>query len=435
MKNFYHQVPPNSPIRKSIIKSLFKDQNSIQISSYLNIDKSSINKSLKNINSEDTKVEDLKHYLVELGKSRNRLKTKLNSLLSWFINRCGVPSGRHKRYFVRGTPLSMYIEYKLNCIEAGVDFVSFKIFHQIRKRERVGIIKGDIFQNPLIRKKNNYSNQLKVLVEKKKLNNKEVIEKKELKERIIEIEKKLEFNKERKQKYQDAHLKLEKDSTTAVITLDFFGTGKTSTSEGKEDGDFIDLILVIATKDKLNIPNTLIESQVKEITPLSSLPLETSEVILHKDDQPQQLTPRTKKSSPIKSFQKKQEVMKKKKLLPECDIADADRYVPQLSYFHFISKKKVNNETVTQTHDFLMFVFDFLFLQHKLLSNFNNFRMWSDGCGKHFKTYPTHYYISTLQKQLRNSITWNFLPPNDAHNRADGQAGAFANIIRRYNKS
>jgi len=53
-------------------------------------------------------------------------------------------------------------------------------------------------------------------------------------------------------------------------------------------------------------------------------------------------------------------------------------------------------------------------------------KIWSDGCGKHFKTYPTHFYLAELQQEFSIELKWSFLPANDAHNRADGAAAHLA---------
>jgi sarcosine oxidase delta subunit len=37
---------------------------------------------------------------------------------------------------------------------------------------------------------------------------------------------------------------------------------------------------------------------------------------------------------------------------------------------------------------------DFLFLKNNLGGDFDEVHLFSDGCGKHFKTYPTHWYDS-----------------------------------------
>jgi len=36
--------------------------------------------------------------------------------------------------------------------------------------------------------------------------------------------------------------------------------------------------------------------------------------------------------------------------------------------------------------------------------------------------HQAHYYMGVLQPKLNLAITWDFLAPNEAHNRADGAA-------------
>jgi hypothetical protein len=38
-----------------------------------------------------------------------------------------------------------------------------------------------------------------------------------------------------------------------------------------------------------------------------------------------------------------------------------------------------------------------LLAKHQVLQKFKYIKIWSDGCGKHFKTYPIHYCIAELQ--------------------------------------
>jgi hypothetical protein len=122
---------------------------------------------------------------------------------------------------------------------------------------------------------------------------------------------------------------------------------------------------------------------------------------------------------------------KQRKLAP-VGVTDVNsKFVPALTYFHCVSKKKVGKISVKQTHDYLMYFLNFLLSNHNLLIDFANYSIWSDGCGKHFKTYTSQFYISQFQLQLETKITWDFLPPHDAHNRADAQAGSFAQIIKR----
>jgi hypothetical protein len=97
IRNCYHSIPPNSPIRTSFVKSMFpKDTDPKLISETLNVEKSNINRSLR------SKCETLDYYLKELGFTQDKLKKKRTDLEEWLVSRCGPPSGRHKRYYTYG---------------------------------------------------------------------------------------------------------------------------------------------------------------------------------------------------------------------------------------------------------------------------------------------------------------------------------------------
>lgn len=91
----------------------------------------------------------------------------------------------------------------------------------------------------------------------------------------------------------------------------------------------------------------------------------------------------------------------------------------------------LNIRNVSQTHDYVFWVLNFL-ADNGVFGGFGNVKIWSDGCSKHFKTYPTHYFIGSLQERLSTILfSWHFLPPRDAHNRADAAAGNFSRTIQR----
>jgi len=351
--------------------------------------------------SRGEEIEELKFYLMQLEFLRDRLGEKKSTLFTWFISRCTVPSGRKKRYYMYGTPESMWVEYMNYCVDLGQDWIEETKFHLMRKKERVGILKGDIFMNPMKHDLAKATAKFEELQKKYPRPNQKQKGEIALAEKAIkEIEVKLAWNAQKKKEYKDAHLNLENDSNRAVITLDFFGTGKTTTSLGDEDGDFIDLILVIATKEELSVPKSLLDELIEEVTPLSIFKTQIAEQMLNPEesDSAGSRGPYLKKEKEITSHTQAIKAKRRERELPPLDVSDRNSYVPHLAYFHCISKKKVEKVSIKQTHDFLMYFLDFLFLKHDLLKGISNVDHWSDGCGKHFKTYPTH---------------WNFLPPHD----------------------
>jgi hypothetical protein len=97
LRDCYHSIPANTPIRASFIKSIFPLETDPQfIAQTLNIDISNVRKSL------NSDVEHLDYFLRDLGFVRDRLGEKRTDLETWLIKRCGPPSGRHKRYYTYG---------------------------------------------------------------------------------------------------------------------------------------------------------------------------------------------------------------------------------------------------------------------------------------------------------------------------------------------
>jgi hypothetical protein len=103
---FYNSIPSNSPIRSSIVRTIFADLPVKFIAEFLGLDVSSVYKST----SPNKEVQDLNFYLTQLEFLWNRLGDREKTLFDWFIIRCLVPSGRNKRYFMYGTPESMFLD-------------------------------------------------------------------------------------------------------------------------------------------------------------------------------------------------------------------------------------------------------------------------------------------------------------------------------------
>lgn len=133
VKNFYFSIPGNSPIRSSIIKTIFSECEVSFTGKFLEIDFSSIYKvliiaqpvKLSNYKALRSDVEILSYFLKKLGFFRDRIGEKLENLNDWFLQRCPPPSGSKVRKYVSGTKESMYMEYLDWCTANGI----FIIFH------------------------------------------------------------------------------------------------------------------------------------------------------------------------------------------------------------------------------------------------------------------------------------------------------------------
>ena len=126
---------------------------------------------------------------------------------------------------------------------------------------------------------------------------------------------------------------------------------------------------------------------------------------------------------------------KKTKKLPSLDPIDPV-FKPFCTYFHFLVKR-TEETPATQTFEYVEWAFDLL-IEHGLLNQIENLTIWSDGCGKHFKTYNTHFGIAEKQQDRpETKFRWRFLAPNKAHNRADAAAAhlsvSISKLIQNFN--
>src|SRR6187399_1994627 len=93
-----------------------------------------------------------------------------------------------------------------------------------------------------------------------------------------------------------------------------------------------------------------------------------------------------------------------------------------VKYLFFVVNQKTGNQKVQQTTTYVQWTLNFL-QQHQFFLGFEFVKFWSDGCGKHFKTYETQFYMGMLQENVEAQLSWDVLPPGDAHNRCDAAAG------------
>jgi hypothetical protein len=186
---------------------------------------------------------------------------------------------------------------------------------------------------------------------------------------------------------------------------------------------FHDFVVVVATKEPLSLSDDLTDSRVVPIEPssLSQTPTSLPRVPKRKRSLPQT------KPSPSRLQQKK-----KMKNQPKLQVIDETptTWKPHLTYFHFV----LHRDAVTpakQTFDFVQWALEFLY-EKQLFSPFKNIKLWSDGCGKHFKCYNAQFYMSQFQEQLKVKLTWDFLAPSRAHNKADSAAAYLKGAIKRH---
>lgn len=312
-------------------------------------------------------------FLRQLGFPRKNRSEAHSFALQWLGNdaNCPYPSGWNRRCYTGSADL-MWAEYASASLANSIAPLQFDAFHKVRRRERIGIRNGDIFIN---------RDEVELAEIRAKIESGES-RAEDWQERIAELEKNLAFCKERKLYYREAHQNLKGHAKTMIVTLDF-----TATQTGMQD-KFHDFVVVVCTDQPLLVP------------------LDLANAVIEPEEPPMKkrvAKPVTEK----KKRRKKQEVKETgggRKLLSSFNAANAFakrapqleqreveiQYKPCSTVFHFVIKR--TDDTPGQISPYVQWAMDFLFVRHDLGRNFEEIHLFSDGCGKHFKTYPTHWY-------------------------------------------
>lgn len=406
----FQKIPSNSPVRKAFIRTLFNDIPVETTRNLLNISAQSVYSALNN-------ATDLSFYLKELGFKRNKLQEKMPHLLEWFSLNCSTHSGRNQRCYV-GDKQTMFYNYFNWCTKEGKHFVSPKIFHKKRKLERIFIQSGDIFSNTI----ETELGKLKDSID----NNSEDCE--DVKSKIMELEQSLSFSKHRKSLLRKEIQDLENDGGKAIFVHDFTGI------QTAQSCKFNDYIIVVLSKDPINIPNSLKELAVKQTPPISKN-------TLHNSEEYQKIEKKKKKKKTAFDFEKSilshtssKIIQDKKGKMPNLDplaMATTSKFKPYSYYFHFIVKT-TKEDPVLQTYPYVLWALKLLLVTHNFGKEYTTISNWSDGGPKHFKVYSLHFELSRLcQKISPIQFSWKFLPPRDAHNQCDAAASHIKKTINK----
>lgn len=385
----------------------------------------------------------------QLGFPRRNRADAHKFLLEWLDNdaHCPVPSGWNRRCYTGSAEL-MWADYAAASLAASVAPLQYEAFHEVRRRERVGIRNGDIFIN---------RDEVELAEIRAKIEKGES-RAEEWEERIAVLEKNLAFCKERKAYYREAHQNLEGIANRMVVTMDF-----TATQTGMGD-KFNDFVVVVCTDQPLPLPVNLAESVIQPEQPPMRKFVEKPKLEKKNRRSKEEVQKSGGGRNLLSSFNQS---LAKEKREPKLEQHEAigKNFKPCSTVFHFVLKR--TDDTPGQISPYVQWAMDYLFVLHDLGKDFEEIHLFSDGCGKHFKTYPTHWYdflsflcvffslfryLADLQQRLlqkrannsRNSnnnnnnnnsarkkmsnkqpklrLHWDFLPPGDAHNRCDGAA-------------
>ena len=313
-------------------------------------------------------------FLRQLGFPRANRASSHEFLLKWLGDplNCPVPSGWNTRCYT-GSPDMMWAQYAGASLADAIAPLHEKTFHAVRRRENVGIRSGDIFIN---------RDEVE-LAELKALDATEVSE--EVAKRIAKLELNLKFCKERKLFYRQSHQALQYDSKKMIVTVDF-----TAAQTGMQD-KFSNFVVVACTDLPLSIPEELERAVAKPVEPQRLRKVEKPELDKGKRKTKKQIAKTGGGRKLLPSWTEAKVKMARKKELPGLETAGGAEYKPCSTVFHFVLKR--TDSTPGQTSPYVQWAMNFLFQKHGLGAGFDEVHLFSDGCGKHFKTYPTHWFI------------------------------------------
>ena len=368
-------------------------------------------------------------FLRQLGFPRTNRAESHQFLRSWLFSdaNCSVPSGENKRCYT-GTPEMMWAEYATASLSNSIAPLQHETFHDIRRQERVGIRQGDIFIN---------RDEVE-LAELTRESETDPMLREKYASRMAELERNLRFCKERKKFYRDCHQQLQGNPKKMIITADF-----TAAQTGMQD-KFSNFVVVVCTDGPLYVPLDLV-NEVAEPEKPPSMRREVEKPVLENKSRrkKKEIAESGEPGRQLLSSWAQEKAKMKMKVAVERDGSIV--YKPNSTVFHFVIRR--SEDTPGQISPYVQWALNYLLVKHDLANCYDEVQVFSDGCGKHFKTYPTHWYvlrvsfltpryIADLQEHLRDNNTtatarnadpkpklvWDFLPPGDAHNRCDAAA-------------
>lgn len=312
-------------------------------------------------------------FLRQIGFPRANRAESHRFLLRWLGDDANCPylSGMNSRCYT-GSPAVMWAEYATASLSQSIAPLNLAAFERVRSRERIWTRDGDIFIN---REEVRLAEMRAEIEEDPTLSMLHETE-------IAELEKNLAFCKERKKLYRELHPALKGNAKKMIVTVDFTGT-----QTGMQD-KFYSFVVVICTDQPLRIPQELADSVVQPEEPPMRKKVEKP--ILEKKKRKTKLETKASGGRKLKpSFnQYKAKIARVPRLSQRPQ--PSNEYKPSSTVFHFVLKR--GEDTPGQISPYVQWAMDFLFLKHNIGGDFEEVHLFSDGCGKHFKTYPTHWY-------------------------------------------
>lgn len=261
-------------------------------------------------------------YLRQLGFPRANRTSSHEFLLKWLCDplNCPVPSGWNTRCYT-GSPDMMWAQYAGASLADAIAPLHEKTFHEVRRRENVGIRSGDIFIN---------RDEVE-LAELKALDATEVSE--EVAKRIAKLELNLKFCKERKLFYRQSHQALQYNSKKMIVTVDF-----TAAQTGMQD-KFSNFVVVVCTDLPLSIPEELERAVAKPVEPQRLRKVEKPELEKGKRKTKKQIAKTGGGRKLLPSWTEAKVKMARKKELPGLEAVGGVEYKPCSTVFHFVLQR------------------------------------------------------------------------------------------------
>ncbi len=414
---------PKTPVRRALLHELTLGVPVNKAADALGVNRSNVSR------ASEYHDRPFVEFLRQLGFPRTNRAESHQFLRGWLNSdaNCPVPSGENKRCYT-GSPETMWAEYAAASLASSIAPLQPETFHAVRLRMRVGIREGDIFIN---------RDEVELAELTRQIESDPAL-REEYAIRMGELEASLKFCKERKKFYRDCHQQLKGNPKKMVVTVDF-----TATQTGMQD-KFSNFVVVVCTDGPLYVPLSLVNETVEPEEPQSKRRIVEKPVIEKKSRRKKLEIAESGKPGRklLPSWTQEKAKLKQKEQPAARDMSNV--YKPKCTVFHFVIRR--SEDTPGQISPYVQWALNFLFVTHDLACCYDDVQLFSDGCGKHFKTYPTHWYIADLQQHLRannskssnnNSntqkkkanaastsptIVWDFLPPGDAHNRCDAAA-------------
>jgi len=302
--------------------------------------------------------------------------------------------------------------------------ISFQVFSNIRNRERIGLLSGTAFESPVwIAFETGRRRLIDLTGELDEANDDE---KEQLQKEKIAIEadmSKYNESMERAEKLREVylqHLKKSNIHPSKAVGVSDFTSG--SLCEYGSGGHYEIFTVALCTSKKLDLSGlddlrpddqhlglAPFDEKSVDLPKLEKKKRRTKQEIAESDEKP------VKNSTNLRIQLQSLKKTRKIPILSEPETPDT----PFIVYFDFVCFKEehVRQNDVYVRRSVEVLLENRLFIRNEI----TDFEWFSDGCGKHFKTYKHLNFVSTLKSTYTGlqNVVRRFLPPLQSFNLCD----------------